>query len=251
MVWAAIWAYTAWKNPTRAPYIPALIWVLGLSIAVFTPLTLAQIRWGAYMGVVVVIPWALLLVHVLDWRGGPVIGPAPGTPILRPPLFLAIALGHIVLGGVYLAAFEKEKTDTPQECRWRDIAPYLNSAEFANGEPQTLLNFTHTGPEILYLTRHRVIGTPYHRNAQGILDTLTVLTGTDFDESRAILQTRKVDFVVLCVNSVEEKLLLEVPGDTLMRRLVNSAPPAWLAQAPLPDGLDAYFRFYRFNPDAP
>lgn len=251
MIWATIWAYTAWRDATRAPYIPTLIWVLGLSIAMFAPLTLMQIRWAAYMGVVVVIPWALLLIHVLDWRGGPAVGPAPGTPMLRAPLFLLIAIGHIVLGGTYLAMFEEKETDIPQECHWRDIAPYLNSPEFANGEPQTFLNFIHTGPEILYRTRHRVIGTPYHRNAQGILDTLTVLTGTDFDESRAILQNRKVDFVVLCVNSVEEKLMLEIPGDTLMRRLIEGISPAWLAPAPLPDGLKAYFRFYRFSPDTP
>ena len=142
-----------------------------------------------------------------------------------------------------MATSEEEKTNTPQECHWRDIAPYLNSAEFANGEPQTLLNFIHTGPEILYRTRHRVIGTPYHRNAQGILDTLTVLSGTNMSESRAILQARNVDFMILCVKSVEEKLMLDVPGDTLMRRLVNGTPPAWLVQAPLPDGLAAYFRF--------
>jgi len=45
---------------------------------------------------------------------------------------------------------------------------------------------------------------PDHHNAQGILGTLTVLTGPDIDESKTILQTQNVDFVVLYVNSVKK-----------------------------------------------
>lgn len=254
MAWGMLWAFSAWRSPTRAPHIPALVTVLGVSMALFAPLTILQARWGGYMGVAVVIPWALLLTRLLDWRGGPLFGPAPGTPALRTPLFLLVAIGHIALSGMVTAvtsAGDESAEDKPQKCQWRKIAPYLNSAQFAGGEPQTLLNYIHTGPEIIYRTPHRVVGTPYHRNTQGLLDTFTVLGGTDLAEARAILRKRGVDFVVLCVDSVEEDMMLAFEGDTVMRRIIENRAPAWLVKSPLPDGLDAYFRLYRFVPNSP
>ena len=251
MAWGFLWAFTAWRDPARAAHTPALIAVLALSMALFAPLTLVQARWGGYMGVAVVIGWALLLTRLLDWRGGPLVGPAPGTPLLRAPLFLLVALGHVLVGAAFVATAEETDQAEAQKCEWRNIAPHLNSAQFAGGEAQTLFNFIHTGPEILYRTAHRVVGTPYHRNTRGLLDTFRVLGDTDMAESRAVLQARKVDFVLLCVDSVEERLMLEFPGDTLMRRLSEGRAPAWLVATPLPDGLEKQFRLLRVVADTP
>lgn len=248
IVWAAVWALRAWKDPDRARSVPALVVIFGLAIVMFAPLTIMQARWGSYMGVAVVIPWALLLSSLLRWQGGPRIGPAPGTPVLRVPAFLLVATAHVLLSGAYVAGTEDPPVSTVEKCRWRAIAPYLNSTDFADGTPQTIFNFIHTGPEILYRTPHRVVGTPYHRNTQGLLDTFNVLSNTDLSESKAVLAARKVNFMLLCVNSVEEEMMLDYPGDTLMRRLTSSNPPPWLQKTPLPDGLDASFRLYRFVP---
>lgn len=251
LTWGIVWTFLVWRKPDSAPHIPALVAVLGLSMAIFAPLTMLQTRWGGYLGIAVIIPWTLLLVRLLDWRGGPIFGPTPGTPVLRTPLFLLVATGHILVSGAYLATGLEVEPPKVKQCEWRKLAPYLNSPQFANGEAQTFFNFIHTGPEILYRTKHRVVGTPYHRNARGLLDSYTVLGGTDMSESKAILQARQVDFVLLCVATVEERLLLDFPGETLLRRLVDAAPPKWLAEEPLPDGLNADFRFYRFVPHTP
>ena len=248
LVWGIIWAIWAWRTAGRVPHLTAIIVVLGLSLALYAPLTMMQTRWGGYLGIAVIVPWALLLVKLLDWRGGPIVGPAPGTPALRTPLFLLVATGHLMVTSVYLTMGLEEKLPKVEQCQWRQIAPYLNSTAFENGEPQTFFNFIHTGPEILYRTPHRVVGTPYHRNTRGLLDSYTVLGGTDLAASKAILQARHVDFVVLCVGTVDERLLLDFKGDTLLRRLIDVAPPPWLVEHPLPDGLNAAFRFYRFVP---
>ena len=135
----------------------------------------------------------------------------------------------------------------PAQCAWADLAPYLNSPAFADGKPQTLLSFIHQGPEILYRTKHRVIGTPYHRNTQGILDSFTAFTAQNEAESKAILTARDVDFVLVCVKSVEEKFFLTFEGDTLMRKITSNQPPKWLKPAPLPKALEDKFYLFKFD----
>src|SRR3546814_9292280 len=53
-------------------------------------------------------------------------------------------------------------------CKVREVAAYLDSDAGWGSQPQTVLAFMDVGPELLYRTRHRVIGTPYHRNGDGI-----------------------------------------------------------------------------------
>jgi len=248
LLWMAVWAVWTWNGPARTPDTLGFLLTFLVAAALFAPLTVVQFRWAAYMGVIGPLPWAMLLTRILDWRGGPV---RAGVPVLRTPLFLAVALGHIAAGAAADAGIEDETPPLRQTCRWRDIQPFLDSAAFGGGEPQTIFNFAHNGPEILYRTQHRVIGTPYHRNTQGILDSYAVLGGTDMAQAQAILQRRGADYLLTCVGSMDESLLLREPGDILIRRLVENRPPPWLVQAPLPDGLERYFRLYRFVPDPP
>src|SRR3546814_17289824 len=69
-------------------------------------------------------------------------------------------------------------------CKVREVAAYLDSDAGWGSQPQTVLAFMDVDPELLYRTRHRVIGTPYHRNGDGIFDGYRILATTYFDAAR-------------------------------------------------------------------
>lgn len=252
-VWLAVWAWQRHlKRPAKAAFDePMLIMVLaGL---LYLPLTLFQVRWGAYLGVTVAVAWAAVLQNVLSWHGGPIIGTKdgsePGTPILRVPLFVLIVLAHMIVGGGLSMVRPDAPANKSSVCKWRDIQPYLISEDFADGAPRTLLSHIHQGPEIMFRTPHRVIGSPYHRNTQGILDNYNALATTDDTIAREIMTRRGIDFVVLCTDSAEERHFLKIEGDTLIRRITIGQQPKWLQKMPLPSNLQEHFRILRFVPD--
>jgi len=251
-VWLLVWAWMRHRErPSGAPFDETML-VLVLAGLLYLPLSMFQLRWGAYLGITVSVAWAVLFQRLLDWRGGPLIGAAPGTPILRVPAVLLLVSAHLIVSGGISAlgpetapATAPDKAE-PKVCKWRDLAPLLRSAEISRGKPLVLLSHIHQGPEILYRTPHRVLAGPYHRNTTGILDIYTALTTTDEAQARAILQRRKVDYVILCADSDEEKHVLKVEGDTVVRKIVTGDAPKWLSKVTLADDLDGDFRMYRF-----
>lgn len=250
-LWTVVWSVKALQNRRYGENTAALVSTVAIAVALFVPLAGLQARWGGYVGAVVVIPWAVLLVDALDWKGGPKSGGPDGTPLLRTPLFILVALAHLLAAWAFDTVTGGREADTALEktaCRWRALAPVLNGEEFTADGPKILFTFMHMGPEVLYRTPHRVVGTPYHRNTEGLLDTFTVFTGVDLSESRAILTRRGADYVVTCVNSGEEAFLLKVEGETLIRRIHEDRPPEWLVPLALPDTLRNGFRVYRFTP---
>ncbi|HEY9079931.1 hypothetical protein [Magnetovibrio sp.] len=248
VIWLAVWAVLRQRERrTGTPFDETML-ILVVAGLLYLPLSMFQLRWGAYFGVTVSIAWAALFQRLVDWRGGPLVGPAPGTPILRVPAVIGLVVAHLALSAAISLAAPDDVKDEPKACKWRDLAPVLNSEAFSGGRPLVLLSHIHQGPEILYrtyLSGHRVIGTPYHRNTDGILDAYTALTTTDEAEAHAIMTRRNVDYVVLCVDSAEEKHVLKVEGDTLVRKIVTQSAPRWLEKVSLADGLDDAFRIYR------
>src|SRR3546814_9709545 len=85
------------------------------------------------------------------------------------------------------------------------------------------------GPELLYRTRHRVIGKPYHRNGDGIFDGYRILATTDFDSASAAVDERRIDLVLLCRSTAERAFYEHAEGEeNLYTMLENGAPPTWL-----------------------
>lgn len=262
-LWALVWGVRALQRERYGAHTVALVLTVALAVVMFAPLAAHQARWGGYVGVAVVVPWAVLLTDILDWRGGPKAGGrSGGTPLLRTPLFALVALAHLLAAwALNTAAGEggagddtgntTETLTGKTACRWRALAPVLNDEAFTKDGPQMLFTFMHMGPEVLYRTPHRVVGTPYHRNTEGLMDTFTVFTSEDLRESRAILERRGADYLITCVNAGEEGFLLGFDGDTLIRRIHEGHPPGWLVPMPLPEGLEDDFRVYRFDPPAP
>lgn len=250
-LWLAVWAWQRHQTRSEGTKFDETMLILVLAGILYLPLTLYQVRWGAYLGVSVAIAWAVVLQRLLDWHGGPKVGPAPGTPILRVPVFVLVVLAHVIVGGLLALLKPESATDKAQVCKWRDLQPVLVSEAFGGGMPRTILSHIHQGPEIMYRTPHRVIGSPYHRNTEGILDNYNALATTNLDESYEIFFQREIDFVVLCVDSPEERHFLKIEGDTMIRKITEDEPPEWLQKMPLPNHLEEHFRVFEFFPKNP
>jgi hypothetical protein len=83
-------------------------------------------------------------------------------------------------------------------------------------------------------THHRVVGTPYHRNGEGILDTIDLLSTTDMTAAKAIVRRRNVGLLLVCPGDSEAD---NYRGDgnmpSVMDRLTQNDPPNWLRPVPL------------------
>ncbi|MBT5373523.1 MAG: hypothetical protein HOL06_02525, partial [Rhodospirillaceae bacterium] len=245
---ATAWAF--WRGSTVPR--PASFYVF-LSLVLFTVLGLYQVRWASYAELIAVLPWTILLAATMAWRGGWHLKSGVFVP-LRSGLFLIVLLAHFILGGVCLKLAEESKpTDEPpvsesekkkDTCQWPVFATAFSNPLFDKGRPLTLFSFTHQGPEILYRTGHKVVGTPYHRNAAAILDTHDVLSALDIGAAHDILARRKVDYVVLCTDSPEARVYREMPGETLFARLEAGTPPPWLRPVPLNGKAGVSFRLF-------
>ena len=70
------------------------------------------------------------------------------------------------------------------------VLPYLSSNDGC------LLSINDRGPELAWLTGKAVIGTPYHSNAQGIMDNHAILNGKRLTDVTALLKKRRVTSIV-------------------------------------------------------
>jgi hypothetical protein len=126
-----------------------------------------------------------------------------------------------------------------QSCPVSNVIGWLADEENVPDPPRTIAAHLDYGPEILYRTPHRVLGTPYHRNAEGILATFAVLADPDLAVSRQIVEERRVDLVLVCPldNWIYGGGLQGHPeGSTLHALLASGQVPEWLEPMPLPEG---------------
>ncbi|HEX8168277.1 MAG TPA: hypothetical protein VF601_21130 [Beijerinckiaceae bacterium] len=108
--------------------------------------------------------------------------------------------------------------------------------------PGLVLNLIAFGPYVLAETPHRVLAAPYHRNRDGILDTVGAFTA-DLERARAILAARGVDYVAFCTSSRELDDLVG-PG-SLGAALKENKPPSWLEGVPDSGGVTRVYRVRR------
>lgn len=221
-----------------------------LSIAVgcvlFTPVAIGHMRFSGYAELVAVFAFAVVLDRFLLWSGH------IANDLLRGMLrggFIAILLMGPVLVGSNLMAAEKDQVDAAGQpltgCEVREVASYLES-DPRWSTPQTVLTFMDIGPELLYRTRHRVIGTPYHRNGDGIFDGYSMLAATDGDAAHAAVEARGIDLVLLCGSPAERLFYAPAAGEeNLYTLLERGAPPAWLETVALPADLRDQALLYR------
>ncbi len=117
-------------------------------------------------------------------------------------------------------------------------------APLARLSPARLAAPVDLGPYLLLMTPHAVIGSPYHRNSDGIGDSFKVFGGSEIT-ARAILKRRGIDFIVSCDDFLDSTGgRLDAP-DALAKRFKSGDVPDWLTAVPVPDGALRIYRVAR------
>jgi hypothetical protein len=83
------------------------------------------------------------------------------------------------------------------------------------------------GSHLLLFTRHSVVGAPYHRNQQGLLDTFHFFDGP-IGEARNILAQRDIHLVVVCPAMSELSGGVERTADSFAALYAEKVLPDWL-----------------------
>ena len=217
-----------------------------IGLVIFIPLSLYQIRWITYAEILLLFPLAELLSRVLKWeelvipsRLKPSARVFTVSAFLMSFLFIPLVISASV-GQTKQADAENSKTVfLPQLCR------YLEGAGGPGVETRRILAFIDFGPEILYRTRHEVIATPYHRNAEGIMDAYNIMTSTNNEDAYRLIRKRGVDTIILCPESNEKVFYgLRNRDDCFYQRLVQREIPNWLQPISLPPEMASSFQLF-------
>lgn len=157
-----------------------------------------------------------------------------------------IVLGALMSGTFVLAVTPDKAIDEKHpDCEVANIANLLNDRANLGAKPTVVGGLLDHGPEILYRTRHSVVGAPYHRNGDGIWDSYRLLATTDDAESRAIVQRRGIGIIVICPSVAERQFYFDDnQPDRLYNRLLADNPPDWLRPVPADREATSGFRLY-------
>lgn len=209
------------RNPEGAQQRVSILFLATLGIVL--PIGLGATRLAAYPEVTAAVPWAMLLIVLLQWR----------SP-LRVPAFGAVLLGPML---VALGVGASASTAASPRCAWETVAPTLLVLDGKGDQPPSFLTYVHQGPELAWRIRRPVVGSPFQRNHRGVLDTHRVLGATDPEDARRVLVERRINFVVAC-RSVREAT--RYGEGTLLSRLLEGHPPGWLRPRVLPPAADDF-----------
>jgi hypothetical protein len=258
------------------PFFAARVWrargrdlrgghlLMGIALAAFFPLALYQVRWVTYVQLLLAILLAELIAVVRETlrrrapRGLAHLARAACTAaLLGGPLSLALwATGHPeglgqglggepgvappgALGGAAPGADEgPDEPSLVPPCDFAALARYLADDPGLGARPRTVAALMDAGPALLYLSRHRVLSTPYG-NESGLVASHELLNATDDVRARAVAAEREVDLLLLCP-SRERGFFVPVTAEgdsTLYGRLLDGRPPDWIEPLALPDSL--------------
>ncbi len=241
--------YLYWLIKHEEIPIRCLLWWCSLvGMSMFIPLTFYQIRWAGYAEIFLLFPYVDLL-----WRFAHAYHLKPETGLAdfsKGSLLAAGALGSFLLGLVVIQSEAKANTETLRyalQCPVHELSVFLQNAPVLRQDSKTIATYFMAGPEILYRTSHKVLGTPYHRNRDGIVDGHTVFASSDIAKVREIVDRRKIDLFIICSNSKEEREFYR-NGDSrvsLYQLLNAKSPPPWVRQLTLPDRLSSKFVIYQ------
>ncbi len=239
-------------------------WLLiGISLAALVPLSVLRFRFAAYPELLAIPPLMAVLAGLharIAARptgfGGPLMrAAASATPITGPLL-----LGGILVnaGGISPRVAREAQAVAARQCSVSQVTPILNDDQGLGGRTRTILAHLDFGPELLYRTNHRVLGTPYHRNADGILTGRRILRTPVDEETRRLVRERGIDLILHCPDapgpappsadgSAGATDRVDPIDPPLYRRLETGDIPVWLSPVPLPEGEDGDFLLFTVN----
>lgn len=216
-------------------------WIFtSVGLMVFLPLALYQIRWSYYAIVFLLIPFTALLDQTIQWL----------EKKLRPPWFavarawtmIIFAIGFLT-AGLCLMLSEPEKPSSPG-ASVAEMCDFLNKNHFSPRE--RIATFVDIAPEIIYRTQNEMIGSPYHRNNEGILFIHDMMSAKTDEEARKLVHERRITLILIEMNSHYAGIYRE-KEDSFCRRLMDGKIPDWLQVAPMTGNVSNNFKLFRVN----
>lgn len=198
----------------------ATVVLLGINHVVFAVLAMQQIRWAAYLG--------FLDAFALAWILGLVLGrfAAMNLGVASKALAGVAVLGAMVANPLLLALAPPSQTAAAIEAGGLvGTCGEVDATAALRDEPAgTVLAPLFWGPELTYMTGHSVIGSPMHRNVDGIRFTHDVMVEAPSD-ARTQLTDRGITHIVWCEGG---EWAPRVGGDGLYAELQAGKIPEWL-----------------------
>ena len=235
-----------WREGREKPGRWFWAWAyVAICIAVFGALTAGWVRWTVYSGLFPCLVLGDMIARLTERIAAQKLKPVwreAGCALvvaffLLGPLTAAYATAIVVVPPEKKAERERAKV-----CSVNLLADVLNRPPWSD-RPRTVLMGVNYGAEILYRTRHRVVGTPYHRSASGLRETFEAFAAQDDAFVREILIRRDVELIAICPEG-KEGLSREKGG--FYDRL-KTEPPAWVRETALPAEAAA-FRLFQVQP---
>ena len=201
--------------------LPLMLWVFaGLCATVCVTLSLFHVRFSSYA-----VAGAAMVLPVLLSHAGTSI-PQPWRQLVRPGLVAAFLCAPPVLALMLSSKTDGEasrmssayQAQCSMQTLTRMLAPYPGTVVLANVDD---------GPELLYRTRVKIVGSLYHSGIHGFMLLNAAWAAADLDHVPDELRTTSAQFVVLCPG-VPPKNMSSGHRATLFERLDSRDPPAWL-----------------------
>jgi len=224
------------KDPRRR------VWAtVTLTLALYLPLALYQVRWSGYVQALSVLPYSALVSWLLLCVAEHL--PPSRLQLVR-PLIIVVALFWPTGLGALLPQEEIEMAS--DACPLQPVSSFLDQI----GPPGTIVTLADHGPELLYRTRHHVLSIPNHRPQPGFAATYRALTTTYPQGAAAEFAGHGVDWLLLCPSAVESGYFADRSEEqpTLYRRLLDGMAPSWLHPIALPEGLREHALLFAFSP---
>lgn len=185
---AAIWLAVHWRHtaPAKSLFMGMVSGIIVLSI-VGGALAARFCYFAVLAGIVPMVIW--WCDHGPRWwilRFYLLLG------IIALPLMIGIQINNIA-GLIGHTDWNELAPKATEYCRSLDpIKSFLPSEKITFMAPQNL------GPRILWETPHKIVGAPFHRNEQGILDEIAFYQSDDPAIITHIAQSRHLDMALVC-----------------------------------------------------
>ena len=212
------------------------------ALLLFASIVLSLFVWrsAAFAGALSAIPLAWLAARLLGS-----IQHAAGTGA---KIFSVLAIVLILLPATPITLYRNllAKPAAPQASAVADSRCVIQEQAGKLGalDGGTILAPLDIGPSILLKSDHSVLATSHHRAEMAMRDVIVAFTSAP-PEARKIIQSRGIDYVVMCTDLVEPKLYADANPDGLAAQLVSGESPAWLE--PIAIGGPEEFRVWRIR----
>ncbi len=132
----------------------------------------------------------------------------------------------------------QQADEQKSECKVSSALAALTDPTGLGAQARTIAAPIDAVPTILFLSRHKVLAAPYHRNIQGLSDNRRIFAGTE-EEALAMVRARDVGAILFCQEDTPITAYADRPA-FLNDRLGAGRPPWWLVPVMLEDGLGLY-----------